>query len=1070
MVVVLLIILNSGRPPAEQVAEGQPPPAKQPTTNPPNPLPKPAPDQPQDPVTNPPKTPPDKQDGQKEPPPQDPQKVNPDSKEVPGGKGDDPPPPDKEPPPQVVREPEKDPELPKVEPVQVVLPPEKDRPWLVLDPSGHSAAVPRVLFTPSANRVISVSGDKTIRLWDAATGEPLATWRLPVGPGDEGALWAAALTPDGRTLAVGGVPYGGGAHGVPIYLISMATGQIERTIRGHKDLIRTLAFSRGSGKYLASGSGDNLGAVFDATTGKPMCVFKGHRGTVREIVWDPRGRLLATAASDGTARIWEFPTGKSLAVLPPPTKESKILSLAWSPDGNTIATGTLLGDVQLWGRDGQLRKTYALPTDKGHRINVFSLAFTPDGRELLYTGVDHTGRAGLLDVATGQVRLAFPGHNNTSPHGTLSRDGKLVVSSGGDDNEILIWKTDDGTIVQKMHGQGRSIFAVGWSADGRTLCWGNTNRNFGGKEAIRAGAAARLEHGFRLDRLELGGLPPGEHVRVLATANGYSLEGLDFFRIAIKRQGQTVHTFRAPGGNERLYSYTLVPGDRAVIGGSSALYLIELPTGRILRHLRGHSGNVMSVSLSPDGRLVLTGGTDQRICLWDLNDDLPVLTLFVADRDWIAWTPQGYYACSAQGERLMGWQVNNGPDKLAHYYPAVQFRQSLYRPEVIKLLRRTNLGTALAIVGRDQKGGPVAAVNVTQVLPPEVVLASPEPGPLPAGQAKVTVRATAQPRGGHPVVAMRLILDGRPFEGGRGVRTFNDGQVAERQATWEVALSPGRHVLAVQAESPVSKGSSGVEVTLAGTKQADPPNLYVLAVGISAYPGKMRLNYAHADAIVIEKVFKERTKGVFAKVETKLLTDKLATRQNILDGLAWLGGRMTAKDVGIIFFAGHGTQDPEGGFHLIPVDVNLKDPEGTCVSGELLKKTLGDMPGRLVAMLDACHSGASALGTAPPKRPGKVVTDDLVRDLITDDYGVVVMCSSQGHEYSLESGATKHGFFTLGLVEGLTGKADFNRDRVLHIHEVDAYALLRVRQLSGGRQNPVTGRPPTIRSFPLAGY
>jgi uncharacterized caspase-like protein len=179
---------------------------------------------------------------------------------------------------------------------------------------------------------------------------------------------------------------------------------------------------------------------------------------------------------------------------------------------------------------------------------------------------------------------------------------------------------------------------------------------------------------------------------------------------------------------------------------------------------------------------------------------------------------------------------------------------------------------------------------------------------------------------------------------------------------------------------------------------------------------------------------------------------------------------MTPKDVAIIFFAGHGAQDPGGNFHLVPVDVNLKDPEGTCISGEFLKKTLGNMPGRLVAMLDACHSGASALGSMPAKGPARVATDDLVRDLVTDDYGVVVMCSSMGHEYSLESTGTKHGFFTLGLVEGLSGKADFNRDRVIHIHEVDAYAFLRVRQLSRGQQNPVTGRPPTIRSFPLARY
>ena len=82
--------------------------------------------------------------------------------------------------------------------------------------------------------------------------------------------------------------------------------------------------------------------------------------------------------------------------------------------------------------------------------------------------------------------------------------------------------------------------------------------------------------------------------------------------------------------------------------------------------------------------------------------------------------------------------------------------------------------------------------------------------------------------------------------------------------------------------------------------------------------------------------------------------------------------------------------------------------------------------------------------------------------------GVVVMCSSLGSEYSLESSQTKQGFFTLGIIEGLSGKADFNNDSIVYIHELDRYAGLRVQELSGGRQNPTTGRPPGIRTFPLS--
>src|SRR5208282_1986179 len=102
--------------------------------------------------------------------------------------------------------------------------------------------------------------------------------------------------------------------------------------------------------------------------------------------------------------------------------------------------------------------------------------------------------------------------------------------------------------------------------------------------------------------------------------------------------------------------------------------------------------------------------------------------------------------------------------------------------------------------------------------------------------------------------------------------------------------------------------------------------------------------------------------------------------------------------------------------YLVPVDFNVKNAAGTGVPGETVKKALASMPGRLIAVLDACHSGSAAEGGRNAR------ADDLVRDLIGDDYGVIVMSSSLGKEYSLESPEVKHGFFTMALLEGLAGQ------------------------------------------------
>ena len=307
---------------------------------------------------------------------------------------------------------------------------------------------------------------------------------------------------------------------------------------------------------------------------------------------------------------------------------------------------------------------------------------------------------------------------------------------------------------------------------------------------------------------------------------------------------------------------------------------------------------------------------------------------------------------------------------------------------------------------------------------------------------------------------MKLMVDGRPFQGAGGVKHFDKPQPTA-DVTWEVPLVPGPHTFVVIAETGVSKNMSKV-ATLTRSGEIPKPNLYFLAVGVSDYPGDHKLHYAASDARLLTKTFKEKSKDVFAKIEVKLLTDAEATKANIRAGLDWLDSKMTPTDVGIVMYSGHGMRDPLGRFYLVPVDMSDADPEGTCLSGDELKSRLGSMPGRLVAILDTCHSGVVAEKYGPAK------ADSLAHDLASEDAGVIVMCSSLGREYSIEDGRTKAGYFTFGLVEGLSGYGDVDEDGIIYINELEMYASARVRQLSGGRQNPTLGRQSSVRLFAVA--
>jgi WD40 repeat protein len=939
-----------------------------------------------------------------------------------------------------------------------------EKPWLVVDAEGHTEGVTNLFFTPDGQQLISISYDKTIRIWDLASGETVRVLRPPIGRGIRGTLRRGALSHDGKWLAVAGQRSDPSLKVGSIFIINLDTGRIEMALKGHEHNVLTMAFTPDR-KRLAAGLGDSKIALYDLSTGRLEKFLLGHDGAVEGVAFSPDGQFLASAArGKQPAWIWSMATGKREQELVHP---DWVNAIAWSADGKMLVTADKNALIRVFPAPGPKPEAIAQPLKAFpaalEKTTVNSITISRDGRQLLVTGPG-TGpkrTANLIDLATGQIRATFPRHTNNVVSGTLSPDGKWAATTGGNQHEIFVWRTDDPSVVQAMHGKGQALWGVGWSNDGKSIAWGTLNRG-------TTDLSTPLERSFRTDELEFGAFPdPGSYRRAVRANGTYTLEQPMFNELDIKLNGQKVHTYK-PEDQGEIKCFTLFGNDRALVGTEVTIYLVDLKTGKQLRYYAGHTSNVMSIVASPDARYFLSGGADQTLRIWDPELQEPLISLFVAGSEWIAWTQQGYYAASAGGERLMGWHINNGLDALATYHPAVQFRKTLYRPDVIKrVVPAGNVEKALALADQERKR-PTVAVAMQNVLPPVTTIVSPKgPSGHRYTDAKLDVKVTARSVGTHPVTALRLLVDGRPYAGAKGIRPIAQPKLGEVQASWTVELPPGKHVLAVQAESAVSKGLSPfVEVVrTGGGGKAQLPNLHVLAAGISAYPGDLKLNYAASDSDMITRSLREGGEKVFQKIEVKLIKDKEATRAMILKELKSLTTVMTPQDVAVIFFSGHGAQDKDGNFYLVPVDIDQKDLKKSGVSGEQLKAVLAEMPGRVILILDACHSGAAADGGFAP---GKALTDELVRELVTDDYGVIVMSSSLGREFSLESPAVKAGYFTLALVEGLSGKADYNRDSFIYLNELELYAAKRVVELSEDKQHPITTKPPSIRAFPLA--
>ena len=407
-------------------------------------------------------------------------------------------------------------------------------------------------------------------------------------------------------------------------------------------------------------------------------------------------------------------------------------------------------------------------------------------------------------------------------------------------------------------------------------------------------------------------------------------------------------------------------GDRVAVSVRYVIYLFDARTGAKIREFPGHSGNLWAVAPSPDGRFLLSAAGDQTLRIWVPDRDEPLLSLFVAADDWIAWTPEGYYAASPGGENLMGWQVSNGPEQVGTFVPASQFHKSLYRPDVIKFALKTGSDARTALDSLKE-----AAKSVTELLPPDVFITSPDHSGVRLDNAELTVRATAVSQSGHPVTAFRLHLDGRPYDGDRGRKEVPNDPAAGRQktASWQVQLVPGRHRLAAIAESAVSNGQSDEIEVFYDEQHAERPRLYIVAIGVSRYPGPLRLQYAADDARAVESVFCAKSRRLFESIEHKAVVDEDATRRNIIGNLNWLRHTMRDGDVGLFFFSGHAAVR-DGTFYLLSVDADVNDLESTAVPAAQLKSILATTKnGPLVVFLDACHSGAQAAATLPPRIP-----------------------------------------------------------------------------------------------------
>lgn len=528
--------------------------------------------------------------------------------------------------------------------------------------AAHTGIINSISFSQDGRTLAVGTGNGGAQLWDTSTGEHQKTFtRRQYVYGVD----TVFLMPDGHTLVV--------IHSSMIDLWDMATGQRKNTLsaaengttdntaNNTRDFYMSLGGHRNSfssdGKTVASDSGDDGFRFWDIATRKEIrtltvepsgqmrmsfssdlqtLAIANHKEPIRLwdvntktqtktikrddlfpsfLVFNPAGNLLANY-DDGAIRIWDVNTGEQKKKFK--GHKNAVSAVAFSPDNRTIVSASLDNTLRFWDIDtGKVKKT--ITGFGGYFRNV---SVSADGKTLMSMGVSNSN-IHLWNPNTGQHEKSFVGHKDGYSNAVINRDGSKIASYTSFEKSIRLWDASTEKL-RKIKRYGKGLSGMAFSSDGQTLaCWGVAGNR---KNYIRY---YDVDTGSTLQTLQAANKPQGIYwypktiyfdkkmlvgIRSLVSELFvWNLVTGDYNIIDLGDTDVGVARFSPDGQVVAIVFGRIGPQVKGI-------KLHDVETGDHIRTLTGYTGGINRLVFSPDGRMIASGGSQEKTMrLWDIE-------------------------------------------------------------------------------------------------------------------------------------------------------------------------------------------------------------------------------------------------------------------------------------------------------------------------------------------------------------------------------------------------------------------------------------------------------------------